>query len=320
MFLVELFVFSEKFVILARFLLRLTRLRKAENRYLQAKMNVSQTNFEFKKGIFDSKLNLLFLLIIVIPILLFRNGVLDLSFASILIVIIGNLIYFSILNIYKIKITGNKTEYTNAFGKKSIIPNNKISYSETYFTREKSYLNGDKQTLKLEIKFPRNKIILYKDEDSNYDQVINFCQKNYKKFYDESISYKKYIIPVILVGIGAYFFIFIDGCYKQQENDNLSEIKKYGYVKILGTYKDYETSGKGNTDIWFHLYEYPKFDFSPIDFSKDKSKFYNLKSNGEKIVFYISPNEYKKKIEKSVPLKFYDKYFRYNVITVYKTE
>ena len=35
MFLVELLVFSEKFVILARFLLRLARLRKAENRYLQ---------------------------------------------------------------------------------------------------------------------------------------------------------------------------------------------------------------------------------------------------------------------------------------------
>ena len=283
-------------------------------------MNNIPTNFEFKKGFIDNNLNLAFLLIFGIPIILFRNGVLDLSLASIFFPLIGNLIYFSFLNIYKIKIVGNKTEFTNAFGKKTIISNKKIFYSETYFIREKGYSNNDKQTLKLEIKFPSNTVIIYKDEDFNYDHIIKFCKENYSKFYDESNNYKKYIIPIILISIGIYFFVFTQNCFKQKENDNLIEIKKYGYVKISGTYKDYETIGKGNTDIWFHLYEYPKFDFSPIDFSKDKSKYYNLKSNGEKVVIYISPNEYKKKIEKSIPLKFYDKFFRYNEITAYKIE
>jgi len=283
-------------------------------------MNVTHTNFEFKKGIFDNKFNLIFFTLIALPILLFRNGVLDLSFVSILTILYGNLIYFSILNIYRININDNKTEFTNAFGKKSVIPNKKITFSETYFIREKRYLDSDKQTLKLEINFPKNKVTLYKDEEPKYDQILNFCKENYSKFYDESINYKKYIIPIILLGLGIFLFIYTQKCYKKQNNDNLSEIEKHGYVKISGTYKDYETIGKGNTDIWFHLYEYPKFDFSPIDFTENKSKYYNLKSNGEKVVFFISPNEYKKKIEKSIPIKFYDKYFRYNVITVYKTE
>ena len=45
MFLVELLVFSEKFVILARFLLRLARLRKAENRCAQYYRRDFQTKF-----------------------------------------------------------------------------------------------------------------------------------------------------------------------------------------------------------------------------------------------------------------------------------
>ncbi|WP_300673564.1 hypothetical protein [Soonwooa sp.] len=283
-------------------------------------MNNSTPSFEYKKGILNSGFSLLFLALVMIPVVLFRHGFLDLTYISLVTFFCGSLVYFAIWNIYKIQFIGNTTEYTNVFGKKSIIPNDKIFYSETYFIREKSYFNKDKQTLKLEIKFPRNRIILYKDEDPNYDLIINFCKEHYSKFYVDSFDYKSLIIPVILGGIGIYLFTFTQECTKQKNLDDLSEIKKFGYVKITGTYKDYETIGKGNTNIWFHLYEFPKFDFSPIDFSEDKSRYYNLNSSGEKVVFYISPNEYKKKIIKTVPLKFYDRYFLYNEIKVYKTE
>ena len=283
-------------------------------------MKITPTNFQFKKGIFDNKSNLVFLTIIAIPIFLFRNGVLDLSFVSVFFTLYGVLLYFSISNIFEIKILDNSTEFKNVFGKKTIIPNQKISYSETYLMREKGIINSDKQTLKLKIKFLNNNVTLYKDEDLNYDEIIQYCKKNYNRSYDESINYFNYIIPSIIICIGIYLFVFTKNCFEKQTEDNLREIQKNGYVKISGTYRNYETIGKGNTEIWFHLYEYPKFDFSPIEFAKDKSKYYNLKSKGEKVTILISPNEYKKKIEKSIPLKFYDRYFRYNEVVAYRIE
>ena len=283
-------------------------------------MSVSKPKFEFKKGILDNKLNFAFLSVFLIPILLFRNGVLDLTFASIFFVLYGNLIYFSFRNIFAIKIVEKNTEFSNVWGKKTTIPNKKITFSETYFIREKGIINDDIQTLKLEIKFINHKVTIFKDEEEHYDSIIKYCKENYSRFEDESINYWNYIIPAIIICIGIYFFIFTQKCLENQRQDNLREIKKFGYKKISGTYKDYETIGKNNTEIWMHLYEYPIFDFSPVDFSKDKPKYYNLKVKGENIVMFISPNEYKKKIEKSVPLKFYDKYFQYNVITAYKVE
>src|SRR5690606_11916298 len=200
----------------------------------------------------------------------------------------------------------------NVLGKAKVIPNSKITFSETYFVREKGVISNDIQTLKLEIKFQKKKITLYKDEEENYNSLIKYCKENYSRFADETINYWNYVIPTIIVSLGIYFFILTQNSFKKQKQDNLEQIQKYGYVKISGTYKDYETIGKGNTEIWYHLFEYPKFDFSPTDFAKDKSKFYNLKTKGEEITIFISPNEYKKKIEKTVPLKFYDKYFQYN--------
>lgn len=283
-------------------------------------MSVTKPKFEFKKGILDNKLNFAFLSFFVIPILLFRNGILDLTFASIFFVLYGNLIYFSLRNIFSIKIYEKNTEFSNFWGKKTTIPNGKITFSETYLIRDKGIINDDIQTLQLQIKFINHTITIFKDEEVNYDSIIKYCKENYSKFADDSINYWNYVIPGIIISIGLYFFIFTQKSLEKQRQDNLQEIKKNGYIKISGTYKDYETIGKNNTEIWLHLYEYPKFDFSPIDFSKDKPRYYNLKASGENIVMFISPNEYKKKIEKSIPLKFYDKYFQYNVITAYKVE
>lgn len=283
-------------------------------------MSVSKPKYKFKKGILDNKFNIAFIFFIVIPIFLFRNGVLDLTFASIFFVLLGNVFYFSLTNMFTIRIFENTTEFRNVFGKAKVIPNSKITFSETYFVREKGVISNDVQTLKLEIKFQNKKITLYKDEEENYNSLIKYCKENYSRFVDETINYWNYVIPTIIISLGIYFFIFTQNSFKKQKQDNIEQIQKYGYVKISGTYKDYETIGKGNTEIWYHLFEYPKFDFSPTEFARDKSKFYNLKTKGEKITIFISPNEYKKKIEKTVPLKFYDKYFQYNVITAYKVE
>ncbi|MHA3044695.1 hypothetical protein JSO61_005055 [Riemerella anatipestifer] len=283
-------------------------------------MNSEKPKFEFKKGILDNKLSISFLSLFIVPIILFRNGFLDLTFFSIIFVLFGNLLYFSLRNIFSIRFFEEKTEFSNVLGKKIVIPNKKITFSETYFIRKKSIINGDIQTLKLEIKLVNRKVIVYQDEEKYYESLKDYCKKNYLRVADESVDYWNYLVPSFIVILGICFFIFTQRSFRSQKQDNLEAIKKYGYVKILGTYKNYETIGKNSSDIWLHLYEYPKFDFSPIDFSQDKTKYYNLKKKGENIVIYISPNEYKKKIEKTIPLKFYDKYFGYNVITVYKVE
>lgn len=284
-------------------------------------MSVSQRNFEFKKGFFDNSFNILFLTLIGIPVIFFRNGVLDLTYVSVFFVFYGPLIYFSLFSIFKIKICENTTEYTDVFGKKKIIANNKISYSEKYFNSQKQRsISLNIQTLKLEIEFPNHKVTLYKDEEQDYDELIKYVRENYSKNYNRSVNYFKYIILTITISLGICFFIFTQDCYKKQNEDNLKSIQKYGYAKVSGNYKDYETIGRTQTDIWFHLYGYPKLDFVPTDFFKNKSKYYHLKKHGEKIIIWIAPNDYLKKVEKSVPLKFYDKYFGYNEITAYKIE
>ncbi len=283
-------------------------------------MSVKKIKFEFKKRIFNNRFSIpLFISIIGLPIILFRNGVFDLTNLPIFFVILGNVIYFSLTNVYTIKIFENTTEFKNVFGKTKIIPNNKITYSETYFAG-KDTMNNKFQTLKLEIKFLSKRVTLFKNEEENYDSFIKYCKKNYSRFPDKTINYWNYFIPTLIFSFGIYFFIFTRNSFIKQSEDNLTQIQKYGYVKIVGTFKDYETIGRNINEVWFHLYEYPKFDFSPIDFSKNKSKYYNLKKNGEKTIIYISPNEYKKKIIQNIPLKFYDKFFQYNEITAYKVE
>lgn len=282
-------------------------------------MNIPQENFEFKKGFFDNSFNIIFLTLFGIPIILFRNGVLDFTYVSIFFVFYALILYFSVAKIFKIKINGNSTEFVNVFGKKKIIPNNKISYSETYFNNQKRRtINSDIQTLKLEIQFPNHKVTLCKDEEENYDELTKYCKEHYSKNYNRFVNYLKYIIPTIIISLGIYFFTFTQNCYKRQNEDNLRSIKKYGYAKVYGNFKDYETIGRTQTDIWFHFYQYPKLDFVPTDFAKNKSKYYHLKKKGEKIAILVSPNAYWKKIKKSIPLRFYDKYFGYNEITAYK--
>ncbi len=106
-----------------------------------------------------------------------------------------NNLYF-IIKIFKITIFDNRTEIINIFGKKTLIINNNILFSEEYYRKEKR--DGITHTLKLEIKFPNKNIIIYKDEEPNYDKLIACCKEKYKRSNDKNINYRFYIIPILI--------------------------------------------------------------------------------------------------------------------------
>jgi len=282
---------------------------------------MSETKFTYKKKFFDNELNVLLISIIALPFIVYKNGSLDLSFVSIFFTPYILFAYFSLSGIYRINISSNETEIINALGKKKIIPNKKIFYIEQNYQKEVKSIFGIIKTYKLEIKFPNQKFTTFKNEDLNYDDLIFYCKEKYTRSNKKTINYKFYIIPLLIICTGIFFLFFTRNCYKMKEYDNTVSIRDFGYKKLEGTFQDYKNIGKTSTSILIHLKEYPEFDFLPIISIQNSSEFDNkLSSKGEKITFFISPNEYNKKIKKTVSQKFYDKYFSSNEITIFKIE
>lgn len=280
---------------------------------------MSNIKFEFKRGFFDNSFNLAFISLIGLPFILIKNNSLDLTFGCIIFTIYSIITYISLSNIFKITICDNETELTNIFGKKTLIPNNKIFFSEEYYRKETK--DSVIHTLKLKIQFPNRKITFYKDEELNYDEVITYCKEKYTYSNKKIVNYRFYIIPLLIICSGIYFLIFTINSFEKKKQDNLKSIQEFGYIKLKGTFQDYKNIGKSSSYILIQLKEYPKFDFSPIISIQNSPEFDDKLSNkGEKITIYISPNEYKKKIKKTTSQKFYDKYFSYNEITVYKLQ
>lgn len=275
--------------------------------------------FEFKRGFFDNNFNLAFISLIGFPFILIKNKSLDLTFGCIIFTIYSIITYISLSNIFKITICDNETELINIFGKKILIPNNKIFFSEEYYRKETK--DSVMHTLKLKIQFPNRKITFYKDEEPNYDEVITYCKEKYTYSNKKILNYRFYIIPLLIICSGIYFLIFTINSFEKKKQDNLKSIQEFGYIKLKGTFQDYKNIGKSSSYILIQLKEYPELDFSPIISIQNSSEFDDkLSTKGEKITIYISPNEYKKKIKKTASQKFYDKYFSYNEITVYKLQ
>lgn len=274
-----------------------------------------EIKFTYKKKFFDNELNVLLISIIALPFILYENGSLDLSFVSIFLTPYILFAYFSLSGIYKINILSNETEIINALGKKKTIPNNRIFYVEENYQKEVKNIFGIK-TYKLEIKFPNQKFTTYKDEDSNYDNLISYCKENYTRSVKKKINYRFYIIPLLIICSGLLFFLFTLNCYKKQKQDNILSIRDFGYIKLEGTFKDYRNKGK-STKIVLHLKEYPKFEFSPVDSLQYSPNFYSKLTEGSTVNIYMTHNEYYKKIKKTIPPNFYDAYFNYTEIKIY---
>lgn len=168
----------------------------------------------------------------------------------------------------------------------------------------------------MEIKFPNQKFTTYKDEDSNYDNLISYCKENYTRSVKKKINYRFYIIPLLIICSGLLFFLFTLNCYKKQKQDNILSIRDFGYIKLEGTFKDYRNKGK-STKIVLHLKEYPKFEFSPVDSLQYSPNFYSKLTEGSTVNIYMTHNEYYKKIKKTIPPNFYDAYFNYTEIKIY---
>lgn len=283
-------------------------------------MNNTKPIFEYRKKQFDDKYSsgqysLIFLTPIVLPFIIFRNGFLDFTYLPLLLMFYISLILISLpVPFFKIRIFQNEMIATNIFGIKKTISNNLITYNESYFVRE-----DGTQTVELTIKYNRRNFKVYKDKIYDYETLKSFCKTNYRKFVNDSFNYYYFSIAiVVLLGVLLQFCSTLN--IDHQEFDNKQSIKEKGYIKIKGTVKEYETVGKNGKQLWIELGRYPKFDFSPVDFSQNKKKYFEIIKSKESLTLYISPNQFEKKITKKKKLNFYDKYFRYNEISTYKIE
>lgn len=280
-----------------------------------------ETKFTYKKKFFDHNSNVLLISIIGLPFILYEKGSLDLSFVSMFCTPYILFAYFTLSNIYKINISSNETEIINALGIRKKIPNERIFYNEENYQQEEKSISGVTKTYKLEIKFPTQKFTCFKNNDPNYVDLIFYCKEKYTFSNKKLTNYRFYIIPILIICSGIYFLIFTINSFENKKQDNLKSIQEFGYIKLDGTFQNYKNIGKSSRRILIKLKEYPEFIFSPITPVQNSSKFdKKLSTKGEKITIYISPNEYNKKIKKNVSPKFYDKYFCYNEITVYKLQ
>lgn len=283
-------------------------------------MSDSLPIFEYTKSQFDDKYSsghymMIILVPFFLPFLLFQNGFLDLTYLPLFLMLYISIILLSLpLPFLKIKIFKNYVTATNIFGIKKNIQNTEISYDESYFMRE-----DGKQTLELVIKYKKRMFKIYKDEINDYETLRAFCKKNYKKFSDNTFNYYHFsTVLVIITGVLLQFSSELT--LGNQEFDNKQSIKENGYVNIKGTLRDYKLAGKNGKFLLIELNEYPKFDFSVINFYQKKDYYFEKLNSEDTLILYIAPNQYQKKIKKNKSLKFYDKYYKYNRISVYKID
>lgn len=258
-------------------------------------MNDFQVLFDFRKRQFDDKYSsglYLFILLFSIgfPFLFFRNGFLDITYLPIFLMGYISLILLSLpIPFFRIRIFQDQIIATNIFGIKKNIPNSEIEYDERYYAREQGV-----QTLELVIKYKKRNFKIYEDEINNYDSLKSFCKVNYRRFREGSLNYYHFSIALVVV-LGVLLQFGSNLNLKMQEFENKKSIEQKGFIKIRGTVKDYKNRGKNGEILYIELYEYSKFDFSPLDFSKNREKYYNILKSQDSITLYIAPNQFEKK-------------------------
>ncbi|WP_322969886.1 hypothetical protein [Faecalibacter sp. LW9] len=137
------------------------------------------------------------------------------------------------------------------------------------------------------------------------------CEKNI--FYQRSWKYKFYLFlcltPLLLT------IIFGVVLRSKQDQFMKASVREYGWIELKDQINEIRFKGRSATAT-IDLKKYKDFDFSYED---DSIRLKKLK-DGDSIKFYISPYEYERKILKTKPLKWYNRYFGYSSFNPYKVE
>ena len=174
-----------------------------------------------------------------------------------------------------------------------------VFYDYNYI-KDKEYLNiyfDDKQFGFLE-------------DDINNSNTINFITKNISKNIFHKKSWKFYLYNFLCFSPFIVYITFLSLINHKISSLQNKSIQENGYIQLNDKVKKINYNrGVSNTIVL--KYNIP-FDFS---LDKDSIKYKNIEE-GDSIQLLISPYEYKKKIIKTEPLKWYDKYFGYESIDI----
>ena len=243
-----------------------------------------------------------FLLIFILLFLLYIDYDIDLSLLTLFVLIPYVLLINLRLNsIHLFEIHDDyilTKNYLQLNWKKNSI--HKSSYNE-YYEKEDDYLDFHVGSSKLKLNTndsSNHKTIEAIKDNIQHDSYYIKTWKNYLKF------------GLLILPFLTWFYVsYKIGNYKSGlENDSIA---KSGLIPIKDKISKIEFLSK-NTTARVQLKNHQPFLFET---HKDSIKFNNLKTF-DSIQLYISPYEYERKILKTKPLKWFDKYYRYKYISI----
>ena len=179
---------------------------------------------------------------------------------------------------------------------------NKSSYNE-YYEKEDDYLDFHVGSSKLKLN----------TNDSSNHKTIDAIKLNIQHDSYYIKTWKNYLKGGLLV---IPFLIWLFGNYKIEYYKSTLEnnsIENVGHISIKDKVNKIEYLGKNST-VRIELKNHQSLLFET---DKDSIEFHHV-NTFDSVELYISPYEYERKIVKSVPLKWYDKFFRYKYISIIK--
>lgn len=220
----------------------------------------------------------------------------------------GYAVFYYALKPYRISLSEKEIEYKTLCGMVKTFPVQGIS-----FTEKMEYNKYSANKWMLCLYFPQYKFKVYRDNNPQYAEILEYCQQHLHKKYDERRD-TRYLIPFYFFAIIIIaHFGYIYYCKKQ---------KLEGEVKITATYDSHELIPRGRWKRWYKLEiklkEYPEIEFGTWKIkSEDEPKVDSIfRSKPHTFVFTISRDDYEKKIKKSLPMEFCDKYMDRNFVDV----
>lgn len=243
-----------------------------------------------------------FLLIFILLFLLYIDYDIDLSLLTLFVLIPYVLLINLRLNsIHLFEIHDDyilTKNYLQLNWKKTSI--NKSTYNE-YYEKENDYLDFHVGSSKQKLN----------TNDSSNHKTIEAIKANiqhdsyYIKTWKNYLKFGLLILPFL-----TWFYVSYKIVNYKSSLENYS-IAKSGLIPIKDKISKIEFLSK-NTTARVELKNHQPFLFET---HKDSIKFNNLKTF-DSIQLYISPYEYERKIMKTVPLNWFDKYYRYKYISI----
>lgn len=265
--------------------------------------NYNSDSEQLHKSINYVTLISILVVLVIILLMLYLDYNLDIFYSILLIIPLTIIMYYRLNKTHLFELQDDYILSKNYFQtnwKKTSI--DKVCYDE-YYEKDNEYLNLYIGTSFLKIN----------SEDTSQTNLINTIKNNiqHNSYYQKSWTY--YLKNSILVFPFLVFLSINMKIVNIKSSLHQEAITKYGYVDFEGKVKDIEFLGR-NTTARIKLFNHNPFS---IETHTDSIRLKQIKK-GDSIRISISPIDYEKKILKTKPFQWFDKYHGYSYIHIYK--